>query len=194
MADHPQLDVYELAYICGGPNRVVTVAVLALIDDEQIAISRALHRVRIIRRAPRDEIESAVLDAIPDAGRPLGALTAAAADSDAVAEIGIALREQRVLPRFLWQVGRIIHAHRLRRELRANPMGGIDRVAILGPVGIPDPALRKVFQTPDPRFELPDLRLPRLPDRNDRPYDVNADLHTAAQLYRYGPDGAGWGL
>jgi uncharacterized protein (TIGR04222 family) len=53
MADLPQLGVYELAYICGGPARVVTVAVLALIDDEQITISRALHRVRIIRRAPR---------------------------------------------------------------------------------------------------------------------------------------------
>jgi hypothetical protein len=135
-----------------------------------------------------------VLDAIPDAGRPLGALTAAAAESDAVTEIGAALREKRVRPRSPWQLRRIIHAHRLRRQLRANPMDGIHRVAILGPAGIPDAALRKVFQTPDPRFELPDLKLPRLPDRNDRPYDVNADLRTAARLDLYGSDGAGWGL
>ena len=135
-----------------------------------------------------------MLAAIPEAGRPLGALTAAAAGSDAVAAIGEALREQGVLPGSPWQLGRIIHAHRLRRRLRANPADGTDRVATLGPAGISDAALRKVFQTPDPQFKVPDLALPRLPDRNDRPYDLNADLHTAAQLYRYGPGGSGWGL
>ncbi|MEV5704676.1 TIGR04222 domain-containing membrane protein [Actinoallomurus sp. NPDC052274] len=194
MTDHAQLGVYELAYLCGGPARVVTVAVLALIDDQQITVARALHRVRVIRRAPRDKVESAVLGAIPDAGRPLGVLTAVAADSDAVAEIGNALREQRVLPRSPWQLGRISHAHRLRRRLRANPMDGVDRVAVLGPAAIPDAALRKVFQTPDLRFTLPDLKLPGLPDRNDRPYDPDADARTAARLYRFGPGGSGWGL
>lgn len=194
MADQPELGVYELAYICGGPTRVITVAVLALTDDEQIAISRALHRVRIIRRTPRDAVESAVLQAIPDSGRPLGSLTAAAADSDAVAEIGTALREQRILSRSSWQVSRVVRAYRLRRKLRASPMNGINGVAVLGPAGIPDAALRKVFETPDPQFQLPDLKLPGLPDRNDRPYDENADARTAARLDLYGPDGPGWGL
>ncbi|WP_433179718.1 TIGR04222 domain-containing membrane protein [Actinoallomurus sp. CA-150999] len=194
MADHPQLGVYDLAYICGGPTRVVTVAVLALTTDKQIAISRALHRVRVVRREPRDEVESAVLAVISDAGRPLGALTAAAAGSGAVVAIAEALREQRVLPGSPWKIGRIIHAGRLRRRLRANPADGLDRVAILGPAGILDAALRKVFQTPDPQFKVPDLKLPRLPDRNDRRYDPNADAHTAGQLYMYRPGGTGWGL
>ncbi|MEV5710266.1 TIGR04222 domain-containing membrane protein [Actinoallomurus sp. NPDC052274] len=194
MADQPQLGVYDLAYICGGPTRVITVAVLALADDEQIAISRALHRVRIIRRTPRDRVESAVLHAIPDSGRQLGSLTAAAADSDAVAEIGTALREQRILPRSPWQISRIVRAYNLRRKLRASPVKGINEVAILGPSGIPDAAVRKIFETPNPHFQLPDLKLPRLPDRNDRPYDENADVRSAARLDIYGPGGSGWGL
>ena len=194
MADHPQLDVHDLAYVCGGPKRVATVAVVALADDGQITVSRALHRVRAVRRAPRDEVEAAVLDALPEAGRPLGALIAATAGSAAVAVIGDALRDQGILPRSFWQLGRIGQARRTRRRLRANPGEGIGRVAILGPDGIADAALRTVFQTPDPHFKLSDLKIPRLPDHNDRRYDANADVRTAAQLDIFGPGGSGWGL
>lgn len=82
----------------------------------------------------------------------------------------------------------------MRRRLRVDPGEGIGRVAILGPEGIADAALRTVFQTPGPQFKVPDLKMPRLPDHNDRRYDANADVHTAAQLNKFGPGGSGWGL
>ena len=157
MSDHPELDTYDLAYICGGPARVVMVTLVTLSDDGQIKISHALHRVKAVRRAPRDQVESAILDALPEAGRTLGSLTSVASATNAVGQIGAALREQPIdssrhggsavssaltpapeaarFPRTDWQYR------------RARP--GIDR----------DTELRGIFQTPDPDLKLPKLNL-----------------------------------
>jgi hypothetical protein len=191
MSDHHP---YDLAYICGGPRRVVMVALVALADDDQIKISRARHRVTVTRRAPRDQVEAAVFDAVPNAGRTLGALTAAAADSDAVAGIRAVLRDRWVLARAPWQVHRILRTRSMRRRLHADPPDGLGRVAVLGAPGIADARLREILQAPDPDLDIPDLALPGLPDYNDGPYDAEADVKTAVRLDLYGPGGPGAGL
>ena len=194
MSDHFELDTYDVAYICGGPARVVMVTLVALSDDGQIKISRALHRVKAVRRAPRDQVESAVLDALPEAGRTLGSLTAVASATDAVGQIGAALREQRILAGAPWQLSRVVRAHRLRRRLRGSRQDGLARIAVHGPAAIADTELREIFQTPDRDFKLPKLKLPNLPDHNDRRYDADADRRTAMNLDRFGPDGPYSGL
>jgi hypothetical protein len=194
MPDHPELDTYDLAYLYGGPARVVMVALVALSDDGQIKISHALHRVKAVRRKPRDQVESAVFDALPEAGKTLGPLTAAAGATDAIGQIGGSLREQRILARAPWQLSRVIRAHRLRRRLRASRQDGLARIAVHGPAAIADTELREIFQTSDPDFKLPELKLPNLPDHNDRRYDADADLRTAMNLDLFGPDGPYSGL
>lgn len=194
MSDHPELDIYDLAYVCGGPARVVMVVLVALSDDGQIKISHALHRVKAVRRGPRDQVESAVLDTLPEAGRTLGSLTATAGATNAVGQIGAALREQRILAGAPWQLGRVIRAHRLRRRLRASRQDGLARTAVHGSAAIADTELREIFQTSDPDFKLPDLKLPNLPDHNDRRYDADADRRTAMNLDRFGPGGPYSGL
>jgi uncharacterized protein (TIGR04222 family) len=39
------LDVYEVAYLCGGQERVALAAVVAMQQDGRITISRTRHRV-----------------------------------------------------------------------------------------------------------------------------------------------------
>lgn len=92
-----ELDLYQIAYVCGGPKRVVMVALVALLQDGRIKISPALHRVNVVRRAPRDPVESAVLDAVPSAGKFLGPTVQAVASSPAVEEIGRTLRVARLV-------------------------------------------------------------------------------------------------
>lgn len=160
MPDVSEFGAYDSAYIVGGPQRVAMVAFVALLQDEQVKLSHALHRVRVVRQAPRDDVEAAMLEAIPSAGRLLGSLLAVAAASDAVAQIGAVLHEQRVLARAPWKLGTKIRAYGMRRRLRSSPRDGLNRVAVLGSAGIADAALRKALETPDPVFVLPKIKTP----------------------------------
>ena len=47
MASVSDLDVYEIAYLCGGPERVALTAVAAMARDGRIKISRSRHRVQV---------------------------------------------------------------------------------------------------------------------------------------------------
>ena len=69
-----ELDVYEIAYLCGGAERVALAAVIAMQQDGRITISRTRHRVKVARRRTSRPVERAVLDAAPDAGKVLGQL------------------------------------------------------------------------------------------------------------------------
>jgi hypothetical protein len=87
-----ELDVYEIAYLCGGPERVALAAVAAMARDGRIRISRTRHRVRVVHRRGSQPVEHAVLDAVPDSGKVLGPLLAGVAHSAAVAELIDGLR------------------------------------------------------------------------------------------------------
>jgi hypothetical protein len=157
MPNNTNLYPYQIAYLCGGPERVAVLALVALWEDRQIKISPARHRVEEIRFAPRNPVEEAALEAVPDSrGQLLGSTIQAVAGSAAVQEIGQTLRTEQLLPSSrvsaLWQWGRVWARRSLRRRMTADPPAdGLLRVAALGTAGIADEKLRQIFETPDPQ-------------------------------------------
>lgn len=149
MASVSELDVYEIAYLCGGVERVALAAVAALQHDGRITISRTRHRVQAVRRKTSQPVERAVLDAVPATGKVLGQLLHDVAHSAAVQELIEGLRRDGLVG----QHSLTGHPHlsaagrKARAELEAR---GERSVAVLGIGGIADPALRDIFQTPDP--------------------------------------------
>ncbi|WP_443049064.1 TIGR04222 domain-containing membrane protein [Streptomyces sp. NBC_00316] len=177
-----ELDFYQTAYICGGRERVAMAVLIALLWDGQIKISPTLHRVNVVRGAPRDGLESAVLDLIPSRGRFLRGVVQVVSDSAPVQDIGRAAYEARIAPApgwgALWQWGRLLTRLRLRRRLHRRShllSDALGRIAIRGTSGISDSTLRRTFEHPDPPrpVKLPPPRGPKM----SNPYDAN--------LYRY---------
>lgn len=173
MPDDAELNAHQIAYLCGGPARVALVAAVGLHEDGHIAIARARRRVTVRHRDQRDPVRAAVVGSIPETGRTLGSVLAEVTGSDAVADVGRTLRDRGLLPgsalAALWS-SRVRAARKLCRRLTAEPPaepGDPRRVAILGAAAIGDPALRKVFQTPDPDLSVPSVRLPGSPGTND---------------------------
>ncbi|MGY5036114.1 TIGR04222 domain-containing membrane protein [Streptomyces sp. 900116325] len=173
-----ELDLYQTAYICGGRERVAMVALISLLWDGQINISLTLHRVKVVRRAPRDCLESAVLDLIPRRGMFLRRVEQLVSDSAPVQEIGRAAHEARIAPApgwgALWQWGRLVTRLRLRRQLhRRNDLlsDALGRIAIKGTSGILDSRLRRTFEHPDPPRPVK-IRPPRGPKMSN-PYNAN---------------------
>jgi hypothetical protein len=149
-----ELDVYEIAYLCGGPERVALAAVVAMQQDERIAISRTRHRVHVAHRRASQPVEHAVLDAIPDQGKVLGQLLHDVAQSAAVQELIDGLQRDGLVARyFLAGHPHLSAAGRKARTELADPgaqMPPERRVAVLGTSGIADAGLRDIFETPDP--------------------------------------------
>ena len=149
-----ELDVYEIAYLCGGSERVALAAVAAMAQDGRIRISRTRHRVQVVHRRGGQPAERAVLDAVPDSGTVLGSLLADVARSAAVTELIEGLRGRGLVGRHslaghphLSAAGR-----QVRKELESPgpELRGDLRVAVLGPAGIADAGLRDIVRSPDP--------------------------------------------
>jgi len=149
-----ELDAYEIAYLCGGPERVALTAVAAMARDGRIRISRTRHRVQVVHRRGSQPVERAVLDAVPDSGKVLGPLLADVAHSPAVAELIEGLRRGGLVGHHslaghphLSAAGR-----RVRKDLEdsSTEVRGARRVAVLGTAGIADAGLRGIFEAPDP--------------------------------------------
>jgi uncharacterized protein (TIGR04222 family) len=190
MRDHTELGPYEIAYLCGGPERVAMTVLVGLAGDGRIRVSPDRHRVYAERREPRDPVETAALEVVPKVGRVLGLTVLMIAASPAVEEVGRRLRAERLLPgsrvRALWQWGRVRRVRRLRRALdRPLSLGAPSRVAATGAAGIADRELRTIFEThtweppvsidlslPKPRVNEP---LPEVPYRSGL-YSVYSDF------------------
>jgi hypothetical protein len=158
------LNVHQIAYICGGPAQVALAAVVGLQEDGHIAIARARRRVTVLDRDQSDPVRAAVVEAIPTAGRTLGFVLAEVPESAAVAHVERTLRDRGLLPgsglSALWS-SRVRAARKLRRRLMAEPPADPAdprRVAVLGAAAIGDRAIRRVFQTPDPDLTVPSAR------------------------------------
>ena len=154
MTSPSELDVYEIAYLCGGPQRVALAAVAAMAQDGRIKISRTRHRVQVVHRRAGPPPERAVLDAVPASGKALGPLLDEVAHSAAVQELTERLRRGGLVGRHslaghphLSAAGRTA-----RRELEdsGGQTAGERRVAVLGTTGITNAGLRDIFETPDP--------------------------------------------
>ncbi|WP_433462686.1 TIGR04222 domain-containing membrane protein [Spirillospora sp. CA-128828] len=149
--DADEFDHYTTALLCGGPSRVVQIAVFTLYEERRVRIFRGTHRVEVVRREESgDPLLDAVLGEIPRIGRPLGQVIAAVAGSPEVAAIGEAMREAGLLR------GRRLRPTRLGRTLRrtlAERPGAsqVERLAVLGPAGIEDAKLREILESGDPK-------------------------------------------
>ncbi|WP_171064580.1 TIGR04222 domain-containing membrane protein [Actinomadura soli] len=143
-----ELDRYTIAYLCGGPSRVAQVAVLTLYERRGVRISKGTRRADALAREPGDPVEAAVLAAIPAAGRPLGQVIAAAAESAAALAVAGALREAGLMRgRRPTRRGRA-----LRRTLAGEPGASqAERLAALGPDGVEDARLREILRADDPK-------------------------------------------
>jgi hypothetical protein len=167
------LNLYQIAYVCGGPARVAMVALVSLHEDGGIAIAKARRRVTVLERVQQDPVRAAAVATIPDAGRTLGSALSAVAASDAVAEVGRALRDRGLLRgsrlTALWPLSRTRATRNLRRRIVAGLPAESDdprRVATMGSAGIGDAALRQIFDTADPDLSVPSVRLPGVRDRS----------------------------
>ena len=149
-----ELDVYEIAYICGGPPRVALAAVAAMVQDGRIKISRTRHRVQAVHRRAGQAVERAVLDAVPAQGKVLGSLLEEVSLSAAVPDLieglqrsGLAGHHSLPGHPHLTAAGR---AARRQLEDSGAEVPGERRVAVLGTAGITSTGLRNIFETPDP--------------------------------------------
>lgn len=147
-------DVYEIAYLCGGAERVALTAVVAMQQDGRVTISRTRHRVQVARRTADQPVERAVLDAVPAAGKVLGQLLHEVAHSAAVQELTDGLRRDGLVGHH--SLAGHPHLPAAGRKARAElEDSGVKvprerRVAVLGASGIADAGLRDIFETPDP--------------------------------------------
>jgi hypothetical protein len=143
---------YEIAYLCGGPERVVMVAIAGLHADGLIRITRKGHRVAATTHTARDPFEAAVFDALPSAGRVLGEVISRVSESPAVLALCAALVEEELTDADFRHPGLQRAQRHLRTRLRTEAAEtGPARIAALGSAGITEPALREVFETPDPQ-------------------------------------------
>jgi hypothetical protein len=56
-------DLYAVAYLAGGPRRAVEAAVVALIEDGRLRVTRATAELHVVDPRRRHPVEAAVLDA-----------------------------------------------------------------------------------------------------------------------------------
>jgi hypothetical protein len=138
------LDLYEVAYLCGGPERVALTALVTMRQDGRIKVSPARHRVQVIHDQASHPVERAVLEAAPWPGLGLGSVLNEVAGSAAVRLTGDELRRRGLL-------GKHAHLSRAGRKLRDELHGELPeglRIAVLGPAGVDD-ELRKALKEPD---------------------------------------------
>jgi hypothetical protein len=147
-----ELDVYEVAFICGGPVRVAQTALVGLYDDDRIHISSGTHEVIPVDRFSRDLMQVAVLTQIPDSGRRLGPVVGAIAGSATLAPITDALEGRGLLQHTVMGRVRLTRAGRaLRRRLEKSGGGRTRRFAAQGVSGLEEERLRRILETPDPK-------------------------------------------
>lgn len=161
-----ELDLYDIACLAGGPDRIVDTALVALVQSGRVRIHRPgqLATVDLSRRHP---VEAAVLDAIgPTGHRSIDTIRWRVAGDERLLDIrrrlqgaGLLGHVHRLVPHF--SGGRSSPAatgegRRALRHLAAEPpvdhiAPGTDamRVALGGPERLPDQSLRAaIFEEP----------------------------------------------
>jgi hypothetical protein len=186
-------DLYDIAFLAGGPARVVDTAVLALIRSGRLRVHSPGHlaTAELTRRHP---VEAAVLDAVGPIGhRSIDTVRWRLLDDERLLDIGRRLRRAGLVGR-LGGLVRLVHGdhpalaptHAGRLALRAFARQShaadpdVVRLALGGPEAMSDQRLRTEI------FEIPTTSLTP-PGRGRRSRDIDhSDPHLAA--YRpWGP-------
>jgi hypothetical protein len=166
------LDVYELAYLAGGPRRAVEAAVVALVEAGVLRANRVTGELALLQRRPCPDLEAAVLDVVGFRGsRLLGTVCWRLRADVRLTAIGTRLqadglltcsRDLESLRRRFWTVLSVTGAGRRilrqqRGELRSD---GPDtpRVALSGPGAMRDRQLYVALFDPPSLVPAPQLR------------------------------------
>ncbi|MEX5717226.1 TIGR04222 domain-containing membrane protein [Geodermatophilus maliterrae] len=172
----PQPDVYDVAFLAGGPHRVVDTALVALASTGRVR-AVAPGELQVVDPRRRHPVEAAVLDAVGGRGRrSVDTVHWRALADRRVTGIGRRLHDAGLLGRVL---GPTAAGRRLLRELRCAVGAGdpVRRVALDGREQVTDPALHAAV------FEPP--RHPVLPGAGTTPWDLSfADGWQAAHRTR----------
>ncbi|HZB21437.1 MAG TPA: TIGR04222 domain-containing membrane protein [Blastococcus sp.] len=100
----PGLDVYDIAYLAAGPDRVVDTALVALVETGRVRVQPP-GQLTVAELARRHPVEAAVLDAVGTRGhRSVDVVRWRLADDDRVFAIGRRLVSAGLLSR--WARGR----------------------------------------------------------------------------------------
>ena len=158
----PQLDIYDVAFLAGGPKRAVDTAVVALVRSGRVRI-HSPGRLATANLSRRHPVEAAVLDAVGPMGhRSVETICWRLAEDDRLLDIGRRLHTAGLLGR-LGAAASALHGdhralaptragHRVLRELGDRPAIGDPeavRVALGGREAMADARLRsEIFEPP----------------------------------------------
>jgi hypothetical protein len=166
------LDVYELAYLAGGPRRAVEAAVVALVEAGVLRANRVSGELLLLQRRPCSDLEAAVLDVVGFRGsRLLGTVCWRLRADVRLTAIGRRLQADGLLAdgdgleslrRRFWTVLSVTGAGRrvLRQRRRELGSAGSDalRVALSGPGAMRDRQLYVALFDPPSLLPAPQLR------------------------------------
>lgn len=154
------LNLYERAYLCGGPDRAARTALASLHAAALVRVDgSSLHRAARANRSPVRTIEVALLNSLPASGLPVRLVVRRLADSPEVAGWAAVLMEKKLLRRSPRGRVRPTRAGVELRERLAVEVSDdeIDRFAVLGT----SPAtLRLVLAALPPEAAFP-IKLPK---------------------------------
>jgi hypothetical protein len=202
-----ELDVYEAAFLAGGPDRVVDTALVALVRTDRVRVHSPgeLATTELTRRHP---VEAAVLDAIGPAGhRSVDTIRWRLEDDARISDVGRRLRDDGLLARSLLRRGDqrgspTADGRRVLAQLRTDRAAGSDewRVALDGREALPDRArCTSIFGVPRTTAAPPSARSVRRQRRAALAADPGAAAaHTHLAAYGGGAalgfgDGGGFG-
>ena len=152
-----RLDVYDVACLAGGPDRVIDTALVALVASGRMRVTASGELATAVP-TPGHPVEAAVLDAVGAAGRcPVDTVRWRVASDERLLEVCRRLRDLGLLSsgavptarRSRWRLEPTYAGRHLLRELQADPpedavAGGTDamQVALHGREGLADGDVR----------------------------------------------------
>jgi hypothetical protein len=155
----PDLDVYKIAFLAGGHQRVVDTALVALVESGRVRV-HAPGELAAAHPERRHPVEAAVLDAVGTQGhRSVDTIRWRLAGDDRLTDLGRRLAAAGLLRRTFrgrgtWSATRA-GRQTLRRLAERSPVdraldgGSAQLVALHGREAMPDPALRAaIFEGP----------------------------------------------
>src|SRR5215218_6890299 len=116
----PDLDVYDIAFLAGGPNRTVETAIVALVLGGRLRV-HSPGRLAAVDLSRRHPVEAAVLDACPPIGhRSVDTICWRLVDDDRLLDIGHRLHKAGLLGRMGAAVSVLHGVHRGLAPTRAG--------------------------------------------------------------------------
>ncbi|WP_324274396.1 TIGR04222 domain-containing membrane protein [Blastococcus brunescens] len=161
----PRLDLYDIAFLTGGPRRVVDTALVALVESGRVRV-HAPGQLAVVQPGRRHPVEAALMDAIGTHGhRSVDTIHWRLVGDERLLDSGRSLTAAGLLRRRVPLAGRgrgqrlsmTRAGRRALREVRQAPSshalcaGTALVVALDGRAVMPDPALRAaIFEPPVP--------------------------------------------